>query len=83
VNKPSQLTPMQLKACIAALSKAAIKTIGEGIAFEQLKNESARDASLDRLQRIEAKRRKLELQLQALQPRSQAEWQAQAAKWLR
>jgi type II secretory pathway component PulM len=82
MNKSRPLTPKQLEACIAALSKAATKTIGEGIAFEQLKNESARDASLDLLQRIEARRRNLELQLQALQPRSQAEWQAQASEWL-
>ena len=82
MTKPSALTSTQLEACITALTKAATKTIGEGIAFEQSNNPSARDASLERLHHIEAKRRKLELQLQALQPRSQAEWQAQASDWL-
>ncbi len=82
MNKSSPLNPKQLEVCITVLTRAATKTIGEGIAFEQLKNESARDASLHRLQRIETKRRRLELLLQALQPRNQAEWQAQAAEWL-
>ena len=83
MNKPSPLTPKQLEACIAALNQAAIKTIGEGIAFEQINHETARDASLRRLRQLEQKKRVLKLRLEALQPCSESRWHSQAAEWLR
>ena len=83
MTKPSALTPTQLEACIAALEKAAIKTIGEGIAFEQINHETARDASLRRLRQLERKKRVLEFHLEALQPRGEAQWHSQADEWLR
>ena len=69
----------QLQNAIKTLKKAAVQTIGFGMAFERIENEQARDGQLAQLRLIESKQRELELQLQ---PKSPADWMNQAAEWL-
>ena len=76
------LSLQQLQDAIKALKKAAVQTIGFGMAFERIENEQARDAQLAQLRLIESKQRELELLELQLQPKSPADWTNQAAEWL-